>query len=169
MGKKIADKIKSIDSGCFLLFGIIGIVISFFMIPLAGTGNELLFIISAITPIISLIVFMYGGIRALIEKRNDDKKIIENMNMFQREYDAHIKELGIVQSDTSATLIEENEYGFHSSIAQYVWIENNSLKMFPMAKYFKKSGISTTCKPDVLKLKLKNIPIELKVSQFAGL
>lgn len=160
MGKKITDKIKSIDSGCFLLFGVVGIIISFFMLLLAGTGNELLLIISVIIPIISGITFTYGGIRALIEKRNDDNKIIENMNAFQREYDAYIKEVGVVQSDTRATLIEENEYGFHSSIAQYIWIESNSLKIFPMAKYYKESEISTTCKPDISKLKLKTIPIE---------
>lgn len=162
MGKKIADKIKSIDSGYLLLFGVIGIIISFFMLPLAGTGNELLFIISVITPIISLIVFVYGGISALIEKRNDDNKIIENVNAFQNEYNEYVQKLGITKSDIHVTLFELTEKMdvFPARIPHYLWIENNMLNMFPMSKYYKEWEVSLSNKPDVSKLKLKTIPIE---------
>ncbi|MDE7339287.1 MAG: SHOCT domain-containing protein [Lachnospiraceae bacterium] len=162
MEKKIADKIKSIDSGYFLLLGVIGIIISLFMLPLAGTGNELLFIISVITPIISLIVFMYGGISALIEKKNDDNKIIENVNAFQNEYDEYVYKLGLQKSNIHVTLFELTEKMdvFPARIPHYLWIENNMLNLFPMSKYYKEWEICSSSKPDVSKLKLKSIPIE---------
>ncbi len=132
------------------------------MLPLAGTGNELLFIISVITPIISLIVFMYGGISALIEKKNDDNKIIENVNAFQNEYDEYVYKLGITKSNIHVTLFELTEKMdvFPARIPHYLWIENNMLNLFPMSKYYKEWEICSSSKPDVSKLKLKSIPIE---------
>ena len=49
---KIGNKIKNIDPGCFLFFGIVGIVVSLFMPLLAITVIYILFLTSIFVQIL---------------------------------------------------------------------------------------------------------------------
>lgn len=99
-------------------------------------------------------ITVYGYIGLLAQKRNGKEKAIENMSIFQEEYDIYAEQLGVVKSTTQATLVEEVH------IPHYLWIEDNSLNMFPMEKYFERNSISAVSKPDVSQLQVISVPIE---------
>lgn len=114
--------------------------------------------------VIAIITMIVGLIGSFILSEKNKKKQIANINLFQQEfqqeYDEYVNKMGIVKSDIQATLIELNDYDFHSSIPQYLWIDNEVLKLFPMSEYYKEWETSSNHKPDVSKLKLKSIPID---------
>ncbi len=157
---KIGNKIKNIDPGCFLFFGIVGIVVSLFMPLLAMTGNNILFMTSIGVPIVSFISFAIGAIGAITEKNNDKAAHVANINAFQEEYDEYVDKMGIVKSDTQVTLFELGKYDFVVEIPHYFWSTKEYIKFFPMAKYYINNRTSSMSRPDISELKLKSIPID---------
>lgn len=152
MGKKVDA--ANIAVGSFFVMILLAIIM--FIVPI----NETLLNIWILLMCLVVFAMTAGCIGIIIQKNDEKNELIENMNVFQNEYDNYVKELGIVQSDTKATLIEENEYGFHSSILQYLWIEDNNLNLFPLSKYYKEYETSAVKKPDISKLRLRTIPLE---------
>lgn len=159
MGECIENK-KKVDPGNIavigflfsLLLAIIGIFVTFNS-TIILYGYIALFIISTIATI--------GGIIGMqIEKKNDNNKIICNMNEFQNEYNEYIANLGIMKSDTQARLYEIFDSGLSLDILHYLWIDGEVLKIFPMAESHKMYFTSSISKPDISKLQLRTIPIE---------
>lgn len=159
MGKKKIDA-GNIAVGSFLVLILLMIVCFFTLMNESLLMNKTLLDILIFLIGLAVFVMTLGIIGMVIQKNDDKNNLIENINAFQNEYDNYIKELGIVQSDTKATLIEENEYGFNSSILQYLWIKDNTLNIFPLSKYYKEYETSAVTKPDISKLKLRTIPLE---------
>lgn len=110
--------------------------------------------------IIACIVAISGVIGVVIENKKDKDKHIANKVSFQQEYDKYISKIGIVESDMQATLIELNKYNLHSSIPQYLWVENETLKIFPMSKYYIQNCTSSVSKPNISELQLKSVSID---------
>lgn len=114
--------------------------------------------------IIASAVLIVGLIGLTIQGYIDKNKKIANINLFQQEfqqeYNAYVDKMGIVKSDTQATLVEQDEYGFHSSIPQYLWIDNGILKIFPLSQYYIQMRVSSVSKPDISELRLRALPIE---------
>ncbi|MDE6435851.1 MAG: SHOCT domain-containing protein [Lachnospiraceae bacterium] len=158
---------KNIEPVTLFIFGIVGIILSAIILPFIEINSDfVLYLVSSI-PIISLVLFILGciGLEVNTQKQkakvNEEKtKVILNMNEFQQDYDKYINKLGIVERKTQVTLIELNEYDYHSFIPQYLWIENDCFNMFPMSQYYKQSCTSSVSKPDVSMLHLKTIPID---------
>lgn len=159
MGKKKIDA-GNIAVGSFLVLILLMLVCFFTLTNESLLMNKTLLDILIFLIGLAIFVMTLGIIGMVIQKNDDKNDLIENINAFQNEYDNYIKELGIVQSDTKATLIEENEYGFNSSILQYLWIKDNTLNIFPLSKYYKEYETSAVTKPDISKLKLRTIPLE---------
>lgn len=143
-----------------IIFLVVVYVISAFIIPY----NAFIFKIILFLVVVVTISMIYGIIESVIKKKADEYSIIENMNVFQQEYDNYIYENGIVKSDTQATLIEERGI-FTLEIQHYLWIEDNNLKLFPMSKSYKDYFTSCNSMPDISKLHLISIPIE-SISYF---
>lgn len=159
MGKKKIDA-GNIAVGSFFALILLMIVLFFILMNESLLMNKTLLDILIFLTGLAVFVMTLGIIGMVIQKNDDKNDLIKNINAFQNEYDNYIKELGIVQSNTKATLIEENEYGFNSSILQYLWIKDNNLNIFPLSKYYKEYETSAVTKPDISKLKLRTIPLE---------
>lgn len=149
----------SLGVGGFLAIIIIGII--FFVSAVMDIGGELYFKVLLILLVISSIAVIIGIILNALESAVAKDKHVANMNQFQKEYDEYISKMGIVKSDNQVTLIEKDgKYKFEDDIPHYVWIDNNCVNFFPMAKYYKMNETSSESKPDVSKLHLKSIPID---------
>ena len=151
------DNKKKID------FSTVAIVSAIAMIILIVITLTSLNVIFAYILLISIIVFVIGMIGMVIQNKEQKEKetlrVVENMNKFQEEYDQYANRIGIVKSETQASLIELCTYGFEVNIPQYLWISNNCLNVFPMAEYYKEYETSASHKPDITELKLRTIPI----------
>ncbi len=152
--KKWEIDMTNLSIGCFLTMIILSVI--FVFLPY----NETLLNIYLIIMSVSFFLFIAGLVGIMEQKKEDNNQLIANMNAFQMEYDDYVKKIGVVQSNTCATLIDIDENGFHSNILQYIWIENDALNMFPMSNYYKLVETSAVKKPDILKLKRRTIPIE---------
>lgn len=122
-------------------------------------GNYGRLVMAALIIIVGISIMGLAFI-AMKQNNKDKNRYIENINLFQQEYDEYVNKKGIVKSDMQATLIELNEYDSHSFIPQYLWIENETLKIFPMSKYYIQNCTSSISRPYVSELKLKSIPLD---------
>lgn len=149
---------KSIDPVIFVVLGFIVLIISGIMGTIVS-GNTFVFNLSLLLIVTSGIAIIGGIIGIVVEDKNDKRKVVENKNEFQQEYDVYINKHGIVESDLKVTLVEMNNYEFHSKIPHYLWVDNGKLNLFPMSTYFKEYCTSSVYKPDMSMLHLKSIPI----------
>lgn len=138
---------------CMVVGGFVVLIISVFLINLLDIGSFILLIIAFLSVIIGFVMIMLG-------KSSDKVAHIANINAFQDEYDKNVEELGIVKSDTQVTLLETDEDDFESNIPQYLWIDNDCIRLFPMAEYYRNNRTSSMSKPDISELTLKSIPID---------
>lgn len=138
---------------CMVVGGFVVLIISVFLINLLDVGSFILLIIASLSVIIGFVMIMLG-------KSSDKAAHIANINAFQDEYDKNVEELGIVKSDTQVTLLETDEDDFESDIPQYLWIDNDCIRLFPMAEYYRNNRTSSMSKPDISELTLKSIPID---------
>lgn len=160
---------KRINFASFMLVGIIAficsVIVCLFALAYVNLKNIYFVLFISSLPIISVVIFLIGAIGTDIENKKEEGKIRQNKYIFQREYDEYIKKLQIVERDTQVTLLELNDRGFYSSIQQYIWLEDNCLYMFPMAKYYIENCTSSTVKPTISKLQLISIPVN-KIEYF---
>lgn len=95
-----------------------------------------------------------------IENSNNQAAYISNINIFQKEYDEYVDKLEIVKSNIRVTLFEVDEYDLEMEIPQYLWVENDSINLFPMAQYYIKWHTSSVERPNISKLRINSIPIK---------
>lgn len=156
----MGDKKNDFEFGILAAIGFIAIIligIITMIVPAVYIGDYSIDLILLILCIIAVIIMGIGMIGMFVEKAYDKADHISNMNTFQEEYDEYADKLGIVKSDTQVTLIEP-KYSFR--ISQYVWIADDCINIFPMAKYYVYNRTSSESKPDVTKLHITSIPIE---------
>ena len=155
---------KFLDPAVIIVFSFLAmILLGVVMIIVPGNASfykKILFLL-----LVACISLVCGIVGILIEKKTDENSIIENMNIFQGEYDNYINKIGIIKRDTQATLIEEQNSGITLDILQYLWVEDNCLKLFPISKSYKDYFTSCNSRPDISKLHLISIPIE-SISYF---
>lgn len=151
-------KNKSIEPVYFVMIGFIVLIISGIMGSVIS--NIILIKISILLIVASGISIIGGIIGIVVEDKNVKRKVVENKNEFQQEYDAYINKRGIVESNLKVTLIEMNEYEFHSNIPHYLWVDNGKLNLFPMSTYYRECCTTVDHKPDMSMLRLKSIPID---------
>ncbi len=149
---------KGLDKSDIAVIMIVGGFVIMFLpvllFNLIGDKGVILFIIAALSIIIGFIMIM-------LEKKEDKDSHIENINMFQKEYDEYTEKLGIVKDNAQVTLYELDETCHtHLSKPYYIWADNGMLNIFPMAKYYIQWHISSMSRPDISELKLKSIPID---------
>ena len=154
---------KKIDYGTVLTVGVIAFVCSSIICIFAPAfiSFKSVYVVGFFVslPIISLIIVLIGGIGTDIEAKKEKGKLQKNICDFQREYEEYRERLGMTACDTQVTLLELDDSGFHSSIQQYLWIEDNNLCMFPMSKYYIERCTSSTVKPSISDLQLISIPV----------
>lgn len=158
------DNNKKIDSATIAVCGFLAVIASviiYFISAVLNVSSRIFFKGLLIFLIIATIIFIIGMIGIFMKNSNDKANHVASMNQFQKEYDEYISKKGIVKSDDQVTLIEKDDkYKFEDDIPHYVWIDDNCIKLFPMAKYYKFNETSAGSKPDVTKLHLKSIPID---------
>lgn len=158
---------KNVDIGNIAVASFL-IAIFLYIIGFLGMNflvrNTIFFYLWLVLLVVTNIVFVIGIIGMVVQnkkqKQENRDKLIQNMNQFQLEYDEYTDKLGVIKSDDQATLIEFDEAGSYSSIPHYLWVHNDTLNIFPLSKYYKEWYTSVTHKPDILKLKLKSIPLK---------
>lgn len=112
----------------------------------------LIIIIIVISVILTVILYIVAN--EYIKK--DNEKRLKNQAAFRHEYDLYANELGVVRSNTQATLIESTKYG--SSIPHYLWIKNGILNIFPISQYYEHcAGVDG--RPDISEVRLKSVPL----------
>lgn len=162
--RRMNDNNKKIDSATIAVCGFLAVIASviiYFISAVLNVSSRIFFKGLLIFLIIATIIFIIGMIGIFMKNSNDKANHVASMNQFQKEYDEYISKKGIVKSDDQVTLIEkDNKYKFEDDIPHYVWIDDNCIKLFPMAKYYKFNETSAGSKPDVTKLHLKSIPID---------
>jgi len=151
--EKQIDK-EEIASG-MVLFGLLGLILTVVFVNYIDSVSIVLslFIVEALSIMIGLIILK-------IESNHREAAHAANINEFQKEYDEYTHKLRIVKSETQVTLIETDEDDFESDIPHYLWIDNGTLNIFPMAKYYIYWHTSVSSRPDISELKLKSIPIK---------
>ena len=104
-------------------------------------------------------VIIFSGM--MLKKESEGKCYTENIHVFRNEYEDYIKKIGITETDARATLINGDEKGVGSNIPQYLWIDNNSLMLFPRSTYYEQR-VTGDYRPKIsnLMLKRKSIPID---------
>ena len=150
--EKQIDK-EEIASG-MILFGLLALILTAIFVNYIDSACFvlLIFIVEVLSVIIGLIILK-------IESNHREAAHSVNINEFQKEYDEYTHKLGIVKSNTHVTLCETDEEDCESDIPHYLWIDNGTVNIFPMAKYYIQWHTSESSRPDISELKLKSIPI----------
>lgn len=142
---------RKIDLGNVAVVAIIGgFILMFFSAPFSS-----LFMIK-----LGFGIILIGTVMILLKNKKEKDNHITNQSLFQEEYDEYIEGLGVVKSDTQATMFQMSEYDFEVKIPHYLWISDGFINIFPKAEYYKYQETSSVSKPDVSELKLKSIPID---------
>lgn len=136
------DLLPDTVHGCMIFIGLI----------LAGLS---FLINSTAVLVIGIILSGLGVFLAISDGATENDELLLNQERFQRRYDAYARELKVVKSDKTVTLLIESV----TEIPHYIWIENDCLNLFPTSEYYKRYYTRSDVIPEVSELKLINIPL----------
>ncbi len=139
--------IGALMSGGGFLGMFVSLLAAWFFSPIAS------FVLIAISGLSTFAGFILMAIAGKIE----DNQHLKNQALFQLDYNEYTQKMGVVKSNTTATLFDADRFG--NKIPQYIWVANNRMNLFPKAEYYINYATSSVDRADVSELKLRTIPL----------